>query len=582
VVGEIPLWAAGSLFRAGPGQSQVEDTPKGTVEIRHWFDGLAHSHRFDIVAASATSITSASESSSEPPPQDVRVFYSSRRQSEFLAADMRKHGIRRNMSFAQRRDPCMGIFGKLMSCYRMKSPTEEMRQLENVSVAMHPNPPTNAIDVPVEQPSSPLAKVGSKKELGKATGHQKRQPWITTDTSSILQFDASTLEPTGRLKQSTLHPQLNGPLSLAHAQRCPESGDLYNINVSMGKAGVFTVFRIKASTGETDILASITRADLPPAYMHSFFLTESFVIVCVPSTHLAIGGLKTLWVGNIIDAIEPFDDQKSCRWFVVDRRGMQGVVAEFESPAGFFFHSVNAFEQVQADTVSSTDSEDIASGKAGSLDVFCDMVAYPDFEVMNGLYYDVLMNRDNAAAKFWTEKRAKQYAQSLTRFRLPVSRPVSTVQPTSNGLHVRQAEVILTIPGPHIGELSTINPAYATKKHRYVYSLCQRGLSTLADTLVKTDLETREALMWNSPHGHSPGEAIFVARPRGNSSGASTEDGYAAEDDGVLLSVVLDGNKGTSYLLCLDATRMVELGRAEVGFAIGFGFHGVHTTEYSG
>jgi torulene dioxygenase len=84
---------------------------------------------------------------------------------------------------------------------------------------------------------------------------------------------------------------------------------------------------------------------------------------------------------------------------------------------------------------------------------------------------------------------------------------------------------------------------------------------------VKTDMVTREALFWDIPHGHSPGEAIFVPRP-----GAAEED----EDDGVLLSVVLDGHSRKSYLLCLDARTMTETGRAEVGFAVALGFHGVH------
>jgi torulene dioxygenase len=37
-----------------------------------------------------------------------------------------------------------------------------------------------------------------------------------------------------------------------------------------------------------------------------------------------------------------------------------------------------------------------------------------------------------------------------------------------------------------------------------------------------------------------------------------------SEDDGVLLSVVLDGMRGKSYLLCLDARNLSELGRANV------------------
>jgi len=46
------------------------------------------------------------------------------------------------------------------------------------------------------------------------------------------------------------------------------------------------------------------------------------------------------------------------------------------------------------------------------------------------------------------------------------------------------------------------------------------------------------------------------------------------EDHGVLLSVVLDGRKGNSFLLVLDAHSLEELARAEVPHHIPFGFHG--------
>ena len=48
------------------------------------------------------------------------------------------------------------------------------------------------------------------------------------------------------------------------------------------------------------------------------------------------------------------------------------------------------------------------------------------------------------------------------------------------------------------------------------------------------------------------------------------------EDRGVLLSAVLDGIGGRSYLLCLDARTMREVGRADVDGVVGFGFHGCH------
>jgi carotenoid cleavage dioxygenase-like enzyme len=50
--------------------------------------------------------------------------------------------------------------------------------------------------------------------------------------------------------------------------------------------------------------------------------------------------------------------------------------------------------------------------------------------------------------------------------------------------------------------------------------------------------------------------------------------GRAAEDDGVLLSVVLDAEQGNSFLLVLDARSLEELARATVPQPILFGYHG--------
>ena len=59
-------------------------------------------------------------------------------------------------------------------------------------------------------------------------------------------------------------------------------------------------------------------------------------------------------------------------------------------------------------------------------------------------------------------------------------------------------------------------------------------------------------------HAQSLGEPIFVADREG------TE-----EDDGACLSGVLDGTRGRSYLLCLDARTFEEV-------VMPFGFHGSH------
>jgi torulene dioxygenase len=512
----------------------VPDTPKGTFYVSHWFDGFAHTHRFDIVAPSANETDGK-----------VRVFYSSRRQSEALRADIRMTGRRRMFSFAQRRDPCMGIFGKIMSLFDKSKGWYE----ENICVVVNPSIPG------LESSSLPERPI--------VAGHRAdvTNIWLTTDNSSLLEIDVTSLEPVGFAKQTKFHPDLKGPSSCAHVQRDPKNGDYFNFNLEYGRIATYRIFRVSATTGETEILATIFDPTVKAAYIHSLFLTENYVVLCVPSSHYGLNGAKVVWQKNMLDSIEPFDETKTCKWFVVDRRNAKGVVGRFETPAGFFFHSINAFEEAAED------------GK--SVDVLCDLVHYNNLDIMHGFYYDVLMDRDNGASKFWNDDHIKNCLAKIGRFRFTIPlHPTKGEAPAEVGQAITFGTWALerTIPAPHAGEVPTINPAYNSRKYRYSYSIGTRGLSTLQDCIVKTDIASGEALMWRAPHGNTPGEAIFVARLPVDEE----QEAEMAEDDGVLLSIVLDGTSQKSYLLCLSAQTMQEVGRASCDFAVPFNFHGIH------
>lgn len=88
----------------------------------------------------------------------------------------------------------------------------------------------------------------------------------------------------------------------------------------------------------------------------------------------------------------------------------------------------------------------------------------------------------------------------------------------------------------------------------------------MLENIIKYDSQTHTMKMWSN-YGHTPSEPIFIPNPH-NSTGA--------EDDGVLLTVVLDGHKAHSYLLCLDARDLKEVARAEMNSVVGLGFHGKH------
>ncbi|GAB0132924.1 hypothetical protein EsDP_00001345 [Epichloe bromicola] len=515
VKGNIPSWTAGTFYRTGPGQSVVENTSRGTHYVSHWFDGFAQIHKFDITPTADEKETCS-------------VTYSSRCQSEECIELVKKRGWRVGVSFGQRSDPCIGLFAKFMSLF-------VPRQINN-NVTVVPNLP------------------GLRDKHSTQGGHRKEPAnlYACTDNATFQRLDPRTLEPLGKATQKSLHPDLKGPMSCAHAQRDPETGDFFNFNLEPGTRATYRIFRVNAKSGTTDILATISDKELAAAYIHSFFLTENHVILCVPTSHYGWKGLKVLWERNIIESIKPFDKKDECKWLVVDRRHGRGVVARFSTPASFFFHTVNAFEETSKDG----NGDEVT-------DLYMDYVGYEDANLMRMLYYDILTDRNGAAAKGLAECGLKSAQTRLVRQKFTMH---AHSQQNDDGAYSRLAKEVFSIPGPHSGDLPTINPNRAGKVYRYAYGVGNGGRSIFMDCLVKTDLQTREALIWKGPVGHTPGEPMFIPRPGG-----------AEEDDGVIMALVLDSSGRKSYLMCLDAKTFEELGRAETDFPIALCLHGSRT-----
>jgi carotenoid cleavage dioxygenase-like enzyme len=86
--------------------------------------------------------------------------------------------------------------------------------------------------------------------------------------------------------------------------------------------------------------------------------------------------------------------------------------------------------------------------------------------------------------------------------------------------------------------------------------------------LLRFDLRGNQVRRWFED-GCYPGEPVFVPRPNG-----------ADRLAGVILSVVLDGQRGRSFLLVLDAQSFEEVRRAFAPHVIPFGFHGELRAEY--
>ena len=185
--------------------------------------------------------------------------------------------------------------------------------------------------------------------------------------------------------------------------------------------------------------------------------------------------------------------------------------------ATFAFHHVNAF----------------ADGDRVAVDV----ITYPDATIIDQLYLAKLRSSAPITA-----------TGTLTRFHIPVADDAPVTR-----------RILADVPL----ELPRINyERHAGKPYRYVWGTGVQTRGDFLDSIVKIDTETGTVATWHAA-GLYPGEPVFVPSPSAT-----------AEDDGVLLSVVLDIEKELSFLLVLDAASLAEVARATAPHAIPFHFHG--------
>lgn len=301
----------------------------------------------------------------------------------------------------------------------------------------------------------------------------------------------------------------------AHPHRDPVRDELIAYVTHFGPRSEYRIFAQSAGGGQRRIAS---RRVAEPSYMHSFALTERYaVLVHFP---LVVNPLRLASGARPFIENYRWKSELGTRVLVFDRE--QGELrGEYEAEPCFSFHHVNAFE------------------RGGELIV--DMSVYEDAGIVESFYLDRLAEGPPPPSQ---QPRLRRYRIEL------------------KGGRVAEEQISeATIELPRIDYRGRNGRPY-----RCVYGVGMGGAAdgpALVDRLTKIDVESGESASWSEP-GAYPGEPVFVPSP-----GPSRQ-----EDDGVLLSVVLDGLAGSSYLLVLDAADLGELGRARVPHHIPFGFHG--------
>lgn len=296
----------------------------------------------------------------------------------------------------------------------------------------------------------------------------------------------------------------------AHPHFDPVRRKLYNVMVAFGPRNFYRVCSMEENSQERVVVAEIRSAR--PSYLHSFAVTERYlVLVEIPLVVPSIT-LKVGWSPFIENY--RWEPERGTRFTVV-RKDDGKVVAVRQADPFFTFHHVNAFEEGD--------------------ELVIDLVRFPDAGIIDALYLASL-------------RSAEHELGTLERFRLGLG--ASTAPLASRRLSQ------LTLELPRINYIR-----HNGRPYRYTYAVGATP-SFAFGRILKVDVTSGAESSW-SEEGCHPGEPVFVEAPSA-----------AAEDDGVLLSLVLDERLARSFLLCLDAKDLRERARASLPHHVPFGFHG--------
>ncbi|XWX03205.1 carotenoid oxygenase family protein [Aggregatilineales bacterium SYSU G02658] len=299
-------------------------------------------------------------------------------------------------------------------------------------------------------------------------------------------------------------------LATAHPHYDSARGMGVNLMTEFGLQTKYQLFGITAT--ERRKLTEIVSKDI--AYMHSFGLTQRYAVIAQFS--LRLGSAATVLLSGR-PFIENFKFSPTTDTiFTIVELDTGRVVANVPTDAFFAFHHINAYEE-------------------GDEALIVDISAYPNADLIKQLYMEPLRRGETVDTG------------EFRRYYVPLNGKRATYE--------RLVDVRVELP--------RINYRRNGLPYRYVYaSASQPNQPTFLSQLAKVDTHLRHVTLWQE-EGCYPGEPVFLSAPDSS-----------AEDDGLVLSVVLDARRGTSFLLILDAASFGEVARAHVPQHIPFGFHG--------
>jgi carotenoid cleavage dioxygenase-like enzyme len=280
---------------------------------------------------------------------------------------------------------------------------------------------------------------------------------------------------------------------------------------------------MKEGSSSREVIAKVP-VDMP-SYMHSFAMTENYLILT--EFPFIVSPLDLIIKNKPFIHNFTWHPERGTRFIVLERSSGK-IISEMVSDPFFSFHHANAYE--------------IDNGK----EIVIDLVASPDISIMPSLFPQ--------ASTILTKK--SDWKRRLMRYHLSLDKN----------------EILSEIMLEKDVEFPRFDDKLDGKSYRYLYMTISEDsvkefLKEEDAGLVKFDLLTKQIKTWYRI-GCSALEPIFIPSPNRKN-----------EDEGVILTVVYDKEKNSSFLLALDGQSFDEIAQAKLSGHIPGSFHGQYFSE---
>jgi len=280
-------------------------------------------------------------------------------------------------------------------------------------------------------------------------------------------------------------------------------------------------------------------------FIHDFAVIENYLIFCIPPVDMGL--METI---NIARGESPITTPK-CR----PELGSQILVVPIAEPENYQFFKADPFFALH-----------FANGYQTDSSLIFDCVISPDTKVYHVLNHIHKASSKSELADIYPELYLSENKYGrMNRITLDLANGQVSCKPLSK-------ESV---------EFPRINSHFQGQEYRYIYSLSHaKGFLKIEpwfSAIRKFDLkcylggednlEEEGDQFYYLPKHHYALEPVFVRKPASES---------ADEDDGYVLSCVLDAEKQNSYLLILDAKNIEKgpLAKLSFGQALPIAFHG--------